>query len=169
MIDRSSPSSGGYSWTAKKSTVYARCLLVLITPAIMRIPEEPSYYYIYAGEMPFSTIPGLLAADEQEGDHYEYMVSAEQWSDNGVAVDIPVQKYNWESYHSVVNQVSGVSLPAKHICEELSLRYCANTWDLHDASGVASLYREVDEHGSQANGSFCYLRRDLLGQLLDRI
>ena len=57
---------------------------------------------------------------------------------NGVAVDIPVQKYNWESYHSVVNQVSGVSLPAKHICEELSLRYCANTWDLHDASGVAS-------------------------------
>lgn len=135
-------------------------------PGNHAIPEEPSYYYIYAGEMPFSTIPGLLAADEQEGDHYEYMVSAEQWSDNGVAVDIPVQKYNWESYHSVVNQVSGVSLPAKHICEELSLRYCANTWDLHDASGVASLYREVDEHGSQANGSFCYLRRDLLDSYL---
>ncbi|ATY80446.1 hypothetical protein CVS42_06090 [Aeromonas veronii] len=135
-------------------------------PGNHAIPEEPSYYYIYAGEMPFSTIPGLLAADEQEGDHYEYMVSAEQWSDNGVAVDIPVQKYNWESYHSVVNQVSGVSLPAKQICEELSLRYCANTWDLHDASGVASLYREVDEHGSQANGSFCYLRRDLLDRYL---
>ncbi|MGL6641044.1 hypothetical protein [Aeromonas caviae] len=130
------------------------------------IPAEPSYYYIYAGEMPFSTIPGLLAPDEQEGDHYEYMVSAERWSDNGVAVDIPVQKYNWESYHSVVNQVSSVSLPSKHICEVLSLRYCANTWDLHDASGVASLYREVDEHGSQANGSFCYLRRDLLDRYL---
>ena len=130
------------------------------------IPEGPNYYYTYAGEMPFSSIPGLPVVDEQEGDRTEYMVSADRWSNNGVAVDIPVQKYNWESYHSVVNQNSGASLPSKLLCEALSLRYRANKWDLHDASGVASLYREVDEHGSQANGSFCYLRRDLLDSYL---
>lgn len=130
------------------------------------IPEEPGYYYTYAGEMPFSSIPGMPAADEQEGDHAEYMVSADRWSNNGVAVDIPVQKYNWESYHNVVNQGSGAALPSKRLCEALSLRYRADKWDLHDASGVASLYREVGEYGSQISGSFSYLRRDLLDSYL---
>ncbi|WP_191487193.1 hypothetical protein [Pseudomonas sp. FEN] len=130
------------------------------------IPEVPGYYYTYAGEMPFSSIPGLPVADEQEGDHAEYMVSADRWSNNGVAIDIPVQKYNWESYHSVVNQNNGANLPSKLLCEALSLRYRANKWDLYDASGVASLYREVGEHGSQVSGSFSYLRHDLLDSYL---
>lgn len=130
------------------------------------IPEEPSYYYTYAGEMPFSSIPGLPIADEQRGARAEYTVSADRRANNGVAVDIPVQQYNWESYHSVVNQSSGARLPSKRLCEVLNLRYRANKWDLHDASGVASLYREVGEYGSQASGSFSYLRRDLLDSYL---
>lgn len=143
-----------------------RLFMDLEYPGNDAIPEEPCYYYTYAGEMPFSSIPGLPAADAQEGERVEYMVSADRWSNNGVAVDIPVQKYNWESYHSVVNQSSGASLPSKRLCKALSLRYCANKWDLHDASGVASLYREVGEFGSQINGSFSYLRRDLLDRYL---
>ena len=130
------------------------------------IPEGPGYYYTYAGEMPFSSIPGLPVADEQEGDRAEYMVSADRWSNNGIPVDIPVQKYNWESYHSVVNQGGGATLPSKILCEALGLRYRANKWDLHDASGVASLYREVGEYGSQISGSLSYLRRDLLDSYL---
>ncbi|MEK6789882.1 MAG: hypothetical protein AABY68_13120 [Pseudomonadota bacterium] len=135
-------------------------------PGNYAIPNVPSYYYTFAGEMPFSSIPGLPVADEQEGDRAEYMVSADRWSNNGVAVDIPVQQYNWESYHSVVNQNSGASLPSKLLCEALSLRCRANKWDLHDAAGVASLYREVGEYGSQISGSFSYLRRDLLDRYL---
>lgn len=135
-------------------------------PGNTAIPDEPSYYYTYAGEMPFSSIPGLPVADEQEGDRAEYMVSADRWSDNGVAVDIPVQKYNWESYHSVVNQGSGASLPSKRICEALSLKYRANKWDLHDDEHVASLCREVGAYDSQISGSFSYLRRDLLDRYL---
>ncbi|HGX3311205.1 TPA: hypothetical protein ACNH8R_002230 [Pseudomonas aeruginosa] len=130
------------------------------------IPDAPSYYYTYAGEMPFPSIPGLPFADDQEDDNSEYMVSADRWSNNGVAVDIPVQQYSWESYHSVVNQGSGAHLPSKRLCEALSLRYRANKWDLHDASGVASMYREIGEYGSQINGSFSYLRRDLLDTYL---
>jgi hypothetical protein len=135
-------------------------------PGNNAIPEEPSFYYTYAGEMPFSSIPGMPVANEREDDRAEYMMSAERWSNNGVTVDIPVQRYNWESYHSVVNQSSGASLPCKRLCEALSLRYRANKWDLHDASGVASLYREVGEYGSQISGSFSYLRRDLLDKYL---
>lgn len=139
---------------------------VLEYPGNDAIPEEPSYYYTYAGEMPFSSIPGLPVADEQEGDRAEHMVSADRWSNNGIVVDIPVQQYSWESYHSVVNQNSGASLPSKLLCEALSLRYRANKWDLHDASGVASLYREVGEYDSQISGTFSYLRRDLLDRYL---
>lgn len=130
------------------------------------IPEEPSFYYTYAGEMPFSSIPGVPVANDPEGGRSEYMVSADRWSNNGVSVDIPVQKYNWESYHSVENQGGGASLPSKRLCEVLGLRYRANKWDLHDATGVASLHREVGEYGSQNNGSFSYLRRDLLDRYL---
>lgn len=135
-------------------------------PSNHAIPEGLSYYYTYAGEMPFSSIPGLPYSYEQEGDSTEYMVSADQWSNNGVMVDIPVQKYSWEGYHSVVNQNNDVSLPSKRLCEVLGLRYRANKWDLHDDSGVASLYRKVGEYGSQISGSFSYLRRDLLDNYL---
>lgn len=130
------------------------------------IPEAPSDYYTYAGEMPFSSIPGLPVADVQERDHSEYMVSTDRWSNNGVAVDIPVQRYNWESYHSVVNEGGSACLPSKRLCEALSLRYHANKWDLHDDSGVASLYREAGEYGSKISGFFSYLRRDLLDDYL---
>lgn len=131
------------------------------------IPEEPSYYYTYAGEMPFASIPGLPVDDEPEGERAEYMVSADRWSNDGVAIEIPVQKYAWESHHSVVNQGGGGRLPSKKLCEALKLRYRATRrWDLHDASGVASLYREVGEYGSEINGSFSYLRRDLLDRYL---
>lgn len=130
------------------------------------IPDAPGQYYTYAGEMPFTLVPGLPAAGDQEDDGYEKKVSADRWSDSGVPVDIPVQKYNWESYHSVVNQYSGSVLPSKQICEALNLRYRANKWDLHDASGVASLYREVGEDDSQISGWFSYLRRDLLDNYL---
>ena len=116
--------------------------------------------------MPFPTIPGLLVANEQEDDSDENLVFAERWSGNGVAVDITVQDYNWESYHSVENQSSGASLPSKQLCEALNLRYCANKWDLHDAAGVASLYRKIDENGSDVSGSVSYLRRDLLDRYL---
>ncbi|MET3999980.1 hypothetical protein [Marinobacterium sp. MBR-109] len=135
-------------------------------PGNSAIPEEPTYYYTYAGEMPLHSIPGQPASDEQEGNGYEYMVSADHWSNNGVAVNIPVQKYNWESYHSALNQSSGAKLPSKRLCEAFSLRYHANQWDLHDTSGVASLYREVGKDDSHISGSFSYLRSDLLNSYL---
>ncbi|HHL0031825.1 TPA: hypothetical protein ACQZKW_005634, partial [Klebsiella pneumoniae] len=135
-------------------------------PGNSAIPDAPGYYYTYAGEMPFPSIPGLLVANEQEDDSDENLVSAERWSGNGVAVDITVQDYNWESYHSVENQSSGASLPSKQLCEALNLRYRANKWDLYDAVGVASLYRKVGEYESDVSGSVSYLRRDLLDRYL---
>lgn len=129
------------------------------------IPEEPAYYYTYAGEMPFSSIPGLPQEDDQD-DHTKYAVSADRWANDGVRVDLPVQRYNWESYHSVVNQAGGACLPSKALCEALELRYRANKFDLHDAGGTASMYREIGEYGEETSGHFTYLRRDLLDRYL---
>lgn len=135
-------------------------------PGNSSIPDEPEYYYTYAGEMPFYSIPGMPAVDEQEDDHAEDMVSTDRWSEDGVVVEIPVQKYNWESHHSVMNRGGGASLPSKLLCNILSLRYRANKCDLYDTSGLASIYREVGEYGSQVSGSCSYLRRDLLDRYL---
>lgn len=135
-------------------------------PGNNAIPDAPEQYYTYAGEMPFPSLPGLPAAGEPEEDGHEKKVSTDRWSDSGVPVDIPVQRYSWESYHSVVNRNSGTVLPSKQICEALNLRYRWNKWDLHDASGAASLYREVGEGDSQISGWLSYLRRDLLDNYL---
>ncbi|QOI07291.1 NACHT domain-containing protein [Pseudomonas savastanoi] len=140
----------------------------MVYPGNNRIPNMPEHHYTYAGEMPFSSILGLPIADEQERVPGEDMVSADRSSNNGVAVDIPVQKYGWESHHSVMNQNSGAILPSKLLCDALNLTYCANIFDLHDASGVASLYRKVGEYDSKISGSFSYLRRDLLDSYLSQ-
>lgn len=134
-------------------------------PGNSAIPDEPEFYYTYAGEMPFPSIPGLPDGDDV-GEQREYAVSADRWSSDGVAVGIPVQRYRWESYHSMMNQVDGASIPSKALCEALSLRYQLNSWDLHDSAGVASLYREVGEYESEINGNVSYLRRDLLDRYL---
>lgn len=137
-------------------------------PGNNAIPAIPEYYYTYAGEMPFLSIPGLPIDTAQQGDLNENLVYADSWLKKGVVVDIPVQQYNWERYHSVVNQSNGARLPSKQLCEELNLRYRANTWDLHNDSGVAFLYRFFGAYGEQTNGSCCYLRRDLLDNYLTK-
>lgn len=140
----------------------------LVYPGNYRIPNMPEHHYTYAGEMPLPLTPGLPVTDDQEHNFGEDMVSADIDSKNGVAVDIPVQKYGWESFHSVVNQSGGAVIPSKLLCEALNLRYRANIFDLHDASGVASLYRGVGKYGSNISGSLSYLRRDLLDSYLSQ-
>lgn len=135
-------------------------------PGNSAIPDAPEHYYTYAGEMPFSSVPGLYRTGKQEGDSYEDKVSADHWADNGIPVEIPVQTHSWESYHSEMNQCNSAILPSKQICEALNLRYRENEWDLHDASGVASLYRKLGGDNLQISGQLSYLRRDLLDKYL---
>lgn len=135
-------------------------------PGNSAIPDAPEHYYTYAGEMPFCSAPGLYRASKQEENRYENKVSANHWAENGIPVEIPVQTYSWVSYHSEMNQCGSAILPSKDICEALNLRYRENKWDLHDASGVASLYRKLGGDKLQISGQLSYLRRDLLDKHL---
>lgn len=57
------------------------------------------------------------------------VVTDDHWSDNGIEVEITVQNYGWESYHSIVNQDGSVCLTSKRLCEVLNLHYRARQWD----------------------------------------
>ena len=130
------------------------------------IPASRESFYTYAGEMPFETAPGMpLRAKTEEEDEFR-KVSTDRWSGEGISVTIPVQQYRWESYHSQLNPNGGTELPSTELCEALGLSYRGGQWDLHDAQGVASLYREVGEDDKEAHGHLSYLRADLLDRYL---
>jgi hypothetical protein len=131
------------------------------------IPSCRESFYTYAGEMPFETAPGMLPQIPNEDEYESPKVSTDRWSGNGISVVIPVQQYCWESYHSQLNPNGGTEFPSTELCEALGLSYRAGQWDLHDAQGVASLYREVGEDDKEAHGHLSYLRADLLDLYLE--
>lgn len=129
------------------------------------IPASRESFYTYAGEMPFETAPGMLPRVKTEDEEEFRKVSTDRWSGEGISVEIPVQQYRWESYHSQLNANGGAELPSTKLCEALGLTYRADQWDLYDVQGVASLYREVGCE-KEAHGHLSYLRADLLDRYL---
>lgn len=84
-----------------------------------------------------------------------------------VSVQLPVHEYAWESYHSKLNKASGALLPSPNLCQAVGLRYSPGSWDMHDTSGVASLYREIGAKSTSLSGHVTYLRADLLRRYLE--
>lgn len=130
------------------------------------IPSSRERFYTYAGEMPFETAPGVPPQAQNEDEYESRKVSTNRWSGKGISVTIPVQRYRWESYHSQLNPNGGTEFPSSELCEALGLSYRAGQWGLHDAHGIASLYREVGEDDKEAHGHLSYLRADLLDRYL---
>lgn len=133
-------------------------------PGNEAIPSARESFYTYAGEMPFETAPGMQPqARNEDEDGFRKVLCTDRCSGKGISVTIPVQRYSWESYHSQLNPNGGTEFPSTELCEALGLSYRAGQWNLHDAQGVASLYREV---GEEAHGQLSYLRADLLDRYL---
>ena len=84
-------------------------------PGNFAIPRPHEDYYTYGGEIPWSIRFGApmkrsgnpTKRDIQEA--FEYWPSKEH---TGIPVEIPVWEFSWESYHSQLNQVSGITVPA---------------------------------------------------------
>ncbi|MGZ8892171.1 MAG: hypothetical protein ACXW1R_04405 [Halobacteriota archaeon] len=142
---------------------------VMQYPGNDAIPQEPEHYYTYAGEMPFEVPPGFpeKSKNAENLNEMQCEVGENRWSKGGVPVEIPVQLYSWESYHSELNKASCISLPSPKLCQYLGLGYRPNQWDLHDDLGVASLYRELGTEDISLSGRLAYLRADLLQRYLD--
>jgi len=137
-----------------------------------RIPEPGQDYYTYAGEIPWSPVYAdeYRLASGRARRHVSPMLERFEngrWIASG-RVEVPVQRWSWESYHSSLNQVSGVDFLAPALCERLRLVNHADTFDLWDRRGrQASIYRVFDLADRFGDSSLLYLRQDLLEQYLE--
>jgi hypothetical protein len=155
--------------------------MLLTKDAKTRIPDAPTDYYTYAGEIPWCdtfplngevdidfvvetkkelrSIPSIVTGDliEQE---IEIPSKVRTFH-----VFIPIRENCYESYHSEVNLGRSVSVPAREISESLDLCCQPETFDLYQKDGrKASITLEWGEpyHNSQLT----FLRRDLLDKFL---
>ena len=133
-----------------------------------RIPEAGEDNYTYAGEVPWSArfgeptrrANGKAARHLSEAPFY--------WRQEGgwrgdAKVEVPTRRWAWESYHSDLNNISGVTFPAPALAEALDLRNHRASFDLWDVEGRrATAYREFDVAQRGGMSYLLYLRRDLL-------
>ncbi len=134
------------------------------------IPRPHGDYYTYGGEIPWSNRFGTPMRDESGAvqrnlqQAFSYRAGGE-WI--GIPVEIPIWDWNWESYHSQLNQISGITIPSPSICESLSLTNRRGEWDFYDSDGnVATLYRASHMDDKSIKANFLYIRTDLLRQYL---
>ena len=134
------------------------------------IPRPHGDYYTYGGEIPWSHRFGTPMRDESGAVQRNLHQAFSYWADGewiGIPVEIPIWDWNWESYHSQLNQVSGITTPSPSICESLCLTNRRGEWDLYDSDGnAATLYRESHMDDKSLNANFLYIRTDLLRQYL---
>lgn len=85
---------------------------------------------------------------------------------NEFSVLLPVMEYNWESYHSVVNDAGHTTVVGKEIANYLGLINQPQTFDLLDIDGKpASINIEFHKDYNNSH-SFVYIRKDLLDKYL---
>jgi len=138
-----------------------------------KIPEPPSDYYTYMGEIPWSTRYGPDIRNSR-GDARRQIDQAFLRNENGrwtgIPVEIPVRQWVWESYHSELTQIGSVTFPAPAICDSLGLVNHNDSLDLRDTDGrLATLYREwPNENGRFFESRLLYIREDLIRKYMDR-
>jgi hypothetical protein len=139
-------------------------------PGTDAIPRPRGDYYTYGGEIPWSNRFGAPMRDESGRVHRNLQQAFSYWADGdwtGIPVEIPIWDWEWESYHSQLNQVSGITTPSPSICESLRLTNRRGDWDLYDSNGnVATIYREASMVDKSLIANFLYIRSDLLRQYL---
>ena len=133
-------------------------------PGNFWIPEPPGSYYVFAGEMPWSSRPrqDLSSADLRQ--LYAGAIEVEEGYE--ISVEIPVHHFEWESYHSILNAWGGFPVPAITIAEAFDLRAVPNSLNWCDPDGrPASLTASTPSEFKW--GHLLYLREDLIRRYCD--
>ena len=128
------------------------------------IPQPPGSYYVFAGEMPWSSGPRQGLSSEDLRELYAGAIDVE--GGHEIPVEIPVHRFEWESYHSIVNGWGGFPVPAITIAEALDLRAVPNSLNWCDPDGrPASLTASAPPAFKW--GHLLYLREDLIRRYCD--
>jgi len=128
------------------------------------IPNPPGSYYVFAGEMPWHSGPrqGLSSADLRQ----LYIGAIEVEEGHEIPVEIPAHRFEWESYHSILNERGSFPVPAVTIAEAFDLRAVPNSLNWCDSDGrPASLTASAPPEFKW--GYLLYLREDLIRRYCD--
>ncbi len=132
-------------------------------PGNHAIPDPMEDHYTFAGEISWSQqfagglrdASGNAVRDTREAFDYH---DGKEWV-KGIEIEVPVCRFAWESYHSELNQVSGVHVPAPSLLKSLGLSNRKGEWDFYDPSGrIATLYREFEESDETIRSHLCARR-----------
>jgi hypothetical protein len=134
------------------------------------IPEGASDYYTFAGEIPWSQRFGTDVR-RRDGTAQRLLERVALRDPDGrltsCPVEVPTQRWAWESYHSSLNQVDASTLPAPAISEAFGLVGRQASWDLFDGRGrLATLYREFSAGSRYFPSHLLYIRADLIRRYL---
>lgn len=141
-------------------------------PGNFAIPEPMEDHYTYAGEIPWSrrfasslrNSRGKSLRDIRQA--FERYGQSDKFSN--IPVEIPVCTYQWESYHSTLNQETNINIIAPAICDVLGLTMNQRKWNLVDAAkNIASCTTKfkADEYSDTSN--LLFIRADLLKRYLE--
>ena len=129
------------------------------------IPDGPSSYYCFAGEMPWVRSEVDVVSMTELRKRYIDVISGVDGSE--ITVEIPIHYYSWESYHSMLNQSGGLPLPARTFAEEFDLRAIPNCLDWCDNGGIRASQTCVSGAGYYKD-QMVYLREDLMLSYCER-
>lgn len=123
------------------------------------------FYYSFHGESPWSL--NWYAVGEG-GDGSRVALKPELVGDGGfvnhhgdnIPVELLTVRYNWESYHSVQNDVGGWLLTPKMV-QSLGLRLLSHKWEYVDKKGRLAARYYSSQTSDQSIDLF-YVRKDLL-------
>ncbi len=122
------------------------------------IPEEPSDYYTFAGEIPWS--PEFCASEDyDENGPYIGTIGGRN---SGIAVETLSHRYSWQDYHSAANNVGGFSVPSLSFSREYGLTSAASGFNQFAPDGSLASISLAPPKGFNEDGNVLYLRSDLL-------
>lgn len=160
----------------------------------IRIPEKRENYYSFAGELynideathsnfahlRFDIESQKRKIKKEDPEYFSNLIWSEDFTEFNLPEEIeievtlnkefkvllPVMEYNWESYHSPVNDAGHISVLGKEIVSHLGLISEPQTFDLFDRDGkLAAIHlKNVEDYNN--NDSFVYFRKDLLDRFL---
>lgn len=129
-------------------------------PGRWRLPEVPSDYYTFAGEIPWS--PEFARRDADGHPAQLYRETVEVGNGSPIEVEILAHRYAWESYHSMLNQAGDVLVPSRSFSATFGLRGIPQTFVQKLPDGTTAALSLGAPAGFE--GHLLYLREDLVHQ-----
>jgi hypothetical protein len=124
----------------------------------VRWPGDPSDYYTYAGEIPWSP---KFAASVLRWEEQPYRYRLELPIVGTFDAEIVTHRFAWESHHSTTNQQGGALVPSRRFADAMGLFKSPDGLDHVDGEGrlAARVFHAPAEFES---GNALYIRRDVL-------